>query len=259
MDTVVPRHSTTSLGTRLSGAAVAITAIVVLGWGATWINQRQGAVIPNRPSEPRPPITWRTWTPAPTKATANEPGGTSGDSGRRASANEAAEGEPRSESIASSLASPERTSASSLLAPEIRPTSVTIGRVTARPIASGAPRVPSANGTGDPSSGNTQNGNGSESGARWDRAPMPITQPDPPYPASARRRGLEGWVSVRVAIDRSGTVTQVEVIDQRGPELFVRSVRRTLIDRWKFQPAEKSGRAIASEESYRFVFDLDQR
>lgn len=66
----------------------------------------------------------------------------------------------------------------------------------------------------------------------------------PEYPREARRRGLEGRVSLRILVAEDGNVAQVEVAESSGEE----SLDNAAVDaarQWKFTPATRDGRAVA--------------
>lgn len=77
------------------------------------------------------------------------------------------------------------------------------------------------------------------------RAPEPIHMADPIYPSAARRRGIEGSVTVRIHIDTSGDVSDVDVIDVVGHHSFRDSVLKA-VRKWQFTPALENGLPVAA-------------
>jgi protein TonB len=78
-----------------------------------------------------------------------------------------------------------------------------------------------------------------------DREASPIARPQPDYPREAMRRGDEGTVVVLAEIDVNGVPTSVEVADRSGS----RELDRSAVDavrKWRFTPAMKDGRKVAS-------------
>ncbi len=78
-----------------------------------------------------------------------------------------------------------------------------------------------------------------------DREASPIARPQPDYPREAMRRGEEGTVMVLAEIDANGVPTSVEVADRSGS----RDLDRSAVDavrKWRFTPAMKDGRKVAS-------------
>lgn len=80
---------------------------------------------------------------------------------------------------------------------------------------------------------------------RPDTMPMPLAQVHPSYPYSARRRGVQGWVLVRILVSKAGEVSQVKVLKSRPKGVFEDTVRRTLRS-WRFKPAMKDGQPMAA-------------
>lgn len=85
-------------------------------------------------------------------------------------------------------------------------------------------------------------------------APMPMDQadqpprekpgnPQPSYPATALRRGIEGSVRVKVRIDTRGRVQRVEVLEVDGHRAFGDAVL-DVIRQWRFDPAVHRGQRV---------------
>ena len=68
--------------------------------------------------------------------------------------------------------------------------------------------------------------------------------PPPPYPAMARKRGLQGEVLLRVQVDEYGGVIAVEVEKSSGHRLLDRTAREHVLKRWRFHPATLGGEAV---------------
>ena len=88
-----------------------------------------------------------------------------------------------------------------------------------------------------------------------DRSAKPSFRPAPTYPAAARRKGIEGFVSLRLEVDPEGMVAKVEVLESEPPGVFERVARRTA-RRYRFAPAVKDGKKVASTLEQRLVFEL---
>ncbi|KUJ83653.1 MULTISPECIES: energy transducer TonB [Microbulbifer] len=78
--------------------------------------------------------------------------------------------------------------------------------------------------------------------------PVPIFKPAPRYPASALRRGIEGYVVVEFSIGKSGSVQNAVVIggyDSAGnaTEIFNRAALAA-VQRFKYRPQMEDGRAV---------------
>lgn len=91
-----------------------------------------------------------------------------------------------------------------------------------------------------------------------DRAPMIASQLPPPYPYTARRRGIVGVVQVRFLVDEQGRVQHLEVTGADPPGVFEESVLRT-VPRWRFQPGRKDGQAVATWVETTIRFKLENR
>ena len=79
----------------------------------------------------------------------------------------------------------------------------------------------------------------SDDGARLGRA---LEAPDPEYPWTAQRRGIQGTVVLAVGIGKTGEVEKVQVVRRLDPDLDKAAVHAVM--QWKFAPAEKDGEAV---------------
>jgi len=79
--------------------------------------------------------------------------------------------------------------------------------------------------------------------------------PTPKYPRKARREEQEGMVVVMIAINDIGDVTAANVATSSGYPLLDNAAVTT-VKKWRFVPAKKQGKAIASERVIPFVFKL---
>jgi protein TonB len=70
--------------------------------------------------------------------------------------------------------------------------------------------------------------------------------PSPPYPRSAIRRDEEGTVVLRVHVDEAGRPLEVTIERSSGHRELDRSARETVLQRWRFQPAQRDGRNVAA-------------
>lgn len=83
-----------------------------------------------------------------------------------------------------------------------------------------------------------------------------IGQPKPGYPPEAYRAREEGTVLVTADIDPSGNVASVDVARRSGS----RALDRAALDevrKWKFTPAMKQGKAVASSVQVPVDYKLD--
>lgn len=97
--------------------------------------------------------------------------------------------------------------------------------------------------------------NGDASGGNAVEAPRILSAPDPVYPESARRRGVEGTVTAGLLIDADGGVTEVWVESSSGDgaldEAALAAVRR-----WRFAPARQNGVPVSARSRVPVVFAL---
>ena len=84
--------------------------------------------------------------------------------------------------------------------------------------------------------------------------PQPKRQGSPRYPASARRRGLEGFALAEFIIDENGNVTSVEIKQSSDP-VFDQPTIEAIRD-WKFTPGEKDGRAVKTRTRVRIPYNI---
>lgn len=87
--------------------------------------------------------------------------------------------------------------------------------------------------------------------------PIPGQTPPPAYPAAAMRRGDAGTVIVRVQVGPDGTPTDAEVVSRSGSRDLDRAALEA-VRRWRFNPAQRDGQAIASSVVIPIDFNLQQ-
>jgi len=87
---------------------------------------------------------------------------------------------------------------------------------------------------------------------------VPVVRINPRYPPAAARDGVEGWVMLRFTIDKTGGVTDVEVIDSNPRRVFDQEARRALL-RWKYNPKMVDGKPVEQPgQTVQLDFSLDQ-
>ena len=77
----------------------------------------------------------------------------------------------------------------------------------------------------------------------FDEAPTPVRTQAPVYPEALRRDKVSGMVSLKVAVDANGNVTEA-AIAKSSNALFDQPALDA-VAQWKFKPAKKSGTAVA--------------
>jgi len=75
-------------------------------------------------------------------------------------------------------------------------------------------------------------------------APLYKTNPPPEYPRMARRRGLEGVVTIEAKIDPHGTVAELRIFAGSGHALLDKAALKA-VRNWRFSPGTVGGRAQA--------------
>ncbi len=91
-----------------------------------------------------------------------------------------------------------------------------------------------------------------------DREVAAINQPRPDYPPAAFRAREEGTVIVRVDVDATGTPTNATVeAGSRSRDLDRAAVEA--VKNWRFEPAIRDGKPVASAAKVPVEFKLDQQ
>src|SRR6266478_5977401 len=96
----------------------------------------------------------------------------------------------------------------------------------------------------------------SDSGTVYELAevtpPKPVYQPNPTYTESARRKKINGTVTVVMIVTPEGKVREVKVTKSLDKDLDQQAV--TIVSTWKFQPATKDGKPVAVHLSAEVAF-----
>jgi len=85
--------------------------------------------------------------------------------------------------------------------------------------------------------------------------PVMISMPKPLYPRSARERGSEGRVSVKVWVRADGTVERAEVVKSSGSEPLDRAAHESTLEA-QFKPALQAGVPTAAHKIMVVTFSL---
>lgn len=88
------------------------------------------------------------------------------------------------------------------------------------------------------------------------RPPKLLEAAQPDYPEAARAQGIHGTVVLRVTIDDQGQVTAAEVVSPLGQGLD--EAARAAALRYRFEPASRDGKPIASRIRVEVVFELPE-
>ncbi|MBU8975066.1 TonB family protein [Lysobacter sp. MMG2] len=71
-----------------------------------------------------------------------------------------------------------------------------------------------------------------------------LVSPPPPYPGDAMRAGLSGTVELEILVGADGQPLDVRVVRSSGHRVLDQAARRTVLSKWRFQPATRDGRAV---------------
>lgn len=81
----------------------------------------------------------------------------------------------------------------------------------------------------------------------------------PPYPRDALREGIEGTVQLRVLVDETGHVLEVQIERSSGDHELDIAAREHVLRRWLFQPAQRNGVPMRAWGRVPVRFRLDGR
>jgi bla regulator protein blaR1 len=82
-----------------------------------------------------------------------------------------------------------------------------------------------------------------------------LRSPDPKYPSTATRRGIEMDVTVNFIIDTDGVVQDI-TFEQKNRVSYFRSAIRNAMAKWRFLPAQVNGQPVESKMTKIFSFSL---
>lgn len=90
---------------------------------------------------------------------------------------------------------------------------------------------------------------------RPDSPPRAIFTTEPTYPAHARRSGIEGYVDLVFRVTAEGKATDIRVQRSEPGDVFV-AAAKAAVRRWRFAPATRNGRPVATRAKQRLTFQL---
>lgn len=92
--------------------------------------------------------------------------------------------------------------------------------------------------------------------ASVDTAPVPRRRMAPEYPASARNRGIGGYVILNILVNKKGEVEKTRVLESNPNGIFddaaIDSIRN-----WEFDPAKYKGKVVKVWVKQKFSFNLN--
>jgi protein TonB len=92
-------------------------------------------------------------------------------------------------------------------------------------------------------------------------APTPVrsidaTHTTPPYPPLSRRLGEEGIVQLKLAVGTNGRVESVVIERSSGSQRLDDAAREWVAHHWRYHPATRDGKPVASQTQVKVVFNL---
>ena len=84
---------------------------------------------------------------------------------------------------------------------------------------------------------------------------VPLTRIPPRYPRNALLRGTEGYVSMQLCVDESGSVLSAIVKESRPSTVFNAAAIQAVL-KWKFKPRVEGGVAIKQRGITRIDFQI---
>lgn len=73
--------------------------------------------------------------------------------------------------------------------------------------------------------------------------PLYLINPPPPYPQTARKRGLQGVVVLEVLVDPSGNAADLRVLSSSGHPILDRTATAA-VKHWTFDPGTRRGKKV---------------
>lgn len=83
-----------------------------------------------------------------------------------------------------------------------------------------------------------------------------LSNPPPPYPLAARRRGIEGTVLVRAEISAGGECLRVELKKTSGADILDQAALQA-VKGWRFVPAKRGSQALVAWVEVPITFKLE--
>jgi protein TonB len=87
--------------------------------------------------------------------------------------------------------------------------------------------------------------------------PLTVLARIPPvYPIRARRRGIEGTVTVTFEVDEQGNVANLRIVEAVPPNIFEKSVLQC-VSRWRYKPGTIEGVAVRARVETTIRFNME--
>jgi len=92
------------------------------------------------------------------------------------------------------------------------------------------------------------------------RDPQPITKTAPEYPAEARKRGVDGSVTLEGSVSENGSVTNITVLKSFATELgYEQQFEKAAVaafQSWRYRPGTIDGQAVSTRMTVTIGFSL---
>lgn len=82
-----------------------------------------------------------------------------------------------------------------------------------------------------------------------------LNNPPPPYPISAKERGIEGKIVLEVLVSKDGLPLDIKIFSSSGSKILDQSALETVAN-WQFVPAQQFGHAIVASVFVPIEFKL---
>jgi TonB family protein len=86
------------------------------------------------------------------------------------------------------------------------------------------------------------------------KVPQPTYAPDPAYPEKGKEDRQEGTVILAVVVGANGLPYDIDIFRPLSPELDQAAI--DAVKRWKFSPATKDGKPVATKINVQVAFHL---
>jgi feruloyl esterase len=84
--------------------------------------------------------------------------------------------------------------------------------------------------------------------------PRPVHTPEPPYSKAARKKGVEGYVTLHATIGEDGMAYDITLVKSLEPSLDESAIET--VKKWKFKPATRNGRPVTVEMNMEIGFRI---
>lgn len=88
-----------------------------------------------------------------------------------------------------------------------------------------------------------------------DKPAQPVRRVPPEYPSTARKKGIEGHVTLSLLVDEAGSVHDVRLVSAEPPGIFDESAKFAM-SQWRFRPAEYQGAPVSFRLKQTIRFQL---